>query len=88
MKQRKYSKIHKKPLTNIIPRDFLEMNCYGSGKNNITDCIYYITADCPGECNYALRIAKGISHQSLTGLERFRIRYGEDYKLIGVGSKM
>ena len=61
-----------------IPREYLERICY-SGKH-IESCIYYITADCPNECNFSRRFASGIKHTTRTGLERFENKYGASWR--------
>ena len=84
MKHKKYNHYegNKSLKTSIIPKDYLENVCYSNDSEGITECIYYITPDCPGECDMVKRIMEGISHSGKTGIERFKLRYGEDWRMI------
>jgi len=46
------------------------------------ECDYFMSVDCLETCNFSQRIRKGISHKSKTGLERFVLRYGENWRMV------
>ena len=48
-------------------------------------CDYFMSEECPETCNFAYRIRHNIPHSSKSGLERFKERYGKDWRMIADG---
>lgn len=53
----------------------------------VYSCDFMIHEDCPATCSLSIKLSKGITHMSKTGLERFMDRYGDDWRLIAFGEQ-
>ena len=59
---------------NMALPDCIGINCKDS-KREVTDCDFYLHKDCPGTCNYSIKLKQGISHLAKTGQERFLSKF-------------
>ena len=61
-------------MTNKIPNHIKNTYC-NVPDGVVIECPYYINPNCPESCGYAIRLKKGIKHNSKVGMERFYEKY-------------